>query len=119
MKRVQWIQRRHVSTVGRAFAIALLALASWTAPANAINCQRWSRLSDADKLATIEAMIDNAIASNKGRSYEVSRAAIGRCMHRLARDIQFDFDDTCVDARTASSSALNSLFKSYIWSCAN
>ena len=118
MKHVRSTRSRHIPRVGRAFVIALFTLALST-PAHAINCPHWFRLSDSEKFATIQDMVDSAIAGNRGRSYEVNRASIGRCMSSSARQIQYDFDDLCSDGRTASASALNQRFKDYIWDCAN
>ena len=86
-------------------------------PAGAMTCRDWGRLAAGDKAYTIDAMIEDAIASQRGRTYNVNRGAIGRCMHRYARDIEYAFDDACADSRTAGMQALNNIFKNYIWSC--
>ena len=88
-------------------------------PASAMTCRDWSRLASEQKASAIDGMIRDALASQKGRSYGVNRGAIGRCLHASARTIEYDFDDTCADSRTASMQALNNLFKNYIWGCAN
>ena len=104
--------------------IRLLVLVSalssvWTSPASAMTCQKWNRLSDGQKPSVIDDMIQDAIASQRGRSYGVNRGAIGRCLDSSSRNIQYDFDDACADSRTASMQALNNIFKSYIWNCVN
>ena len=85
--------------------------------ANAINCRSWDRLGPAQKSATIDRMIQDAVAGPRGRSYQVNRGEIGRCLQRYAQSMQNDFDDACADARTAGMQALNHIFKNYIWSC--
>ncbi len=104
--------------------IRLLILVSaissvWTSPASAMTCRDWNRLADGQKASAIDGMIQDAIASQRGRSYGVNRGAIGRCLDASSRNIQYDFDDACANSRTASMQALNNIFKSYIWSCVN
>ncbi len=100
------------------FLVLVSVIASvWTSPASAMNCQKWNQLSDGQKPGVIDDMIQDAIASQRGRSYGVNRGAIGRCLSSSARDIQYDFDDTCANSRTASMQALNNIFKNHIWNC--
>ena len=82
-----------------------------------MSCGDWNRLGDEQTPFAIEGMIQDAIASQRGRSYGVNRGAIGRCLDGSARDIQYDFDDACANSSTASMQALNNIFKRYIWSC--
>jgi len=89
----------------------------WAGPASAMTCRDWNRLADGQKASAIEGMIQDAIASQRGRSYGVNRGAIGRCLDGSARDIQYAFDDACANSRTTSMQALNNIFKRYIWSC--
>ena len=107
--------------MSRTLMVASLFLASFALaqPARAMSCQKWSRLGPDQKAATIEVMIDDALAGSKGRSYRVDRHAIKRCMHDHSRAIALDFDSACSDGRTASMQALNGLFKNYIWTCVN
>ncbi len=104
--------------------IRLLVLVSaissvWTSPASAMTCRDWNRLAGGQKASAIDGMIQDALASQRGRSYDFKRGAIGRCMDGSARNIEYDFDDACADSRTASMQALNNIFKDYIWACVN
>ena len=97
--------------------VALLFLLLLARPAFAITCQQWERLGPDQKAATIDRMIQSAISGSRGRSYQVNRGAIGRCLASRARTIEYDFDDVCSDPRTAGMNALDNTFKHYIWSC--
>ena len=97
--------------------VALLFLLLLARPAFAITCQQWQRLGPDPKAATIDRMIQSAISGSRGRSYQVNRGAIGRCLSSRARTIEVDFDDVCSDPRTAGMNALDNTFKHYIWSC--
>jgi hypothetical protein len=87
-------------------------------PASAMRCSQWTRLSDDQKREAIARMIDDTIAGQGGREYNVSRTAIGRCLDSQIRNISYGFDDTCADSSRAGMQALNNLFKNYIWDCA-
>ena len=96
------------------FLLLLLA-----APVHAIDCRRWDRMGPGQKSANIDRMIRGAVSGSGGRQYHVDRGAIARCLESNAQSIQYDFDGACADPRTASSSRLHHIFKSYIWTCAN
>ena len=97
----------------------LLALVLFGAyPAQAINCQGWDRLYEDQKVPTVYALIDDAVASSRGSSMHFNRAAAARCLDRKAEEISYAFDDACATRRTAGMQALNNIFKNYIWSCA-
>ncbi len=98
-----------------ALAIALVATAA--GPASATSCQSWRRMTEAQRWDRIYRMIDDAIASQRGRQYQVNRAAIARCLEGKVESMFWDFDDTCGDPKTARSQAIRRIFKSYIWSC--
>jgi len=91
----------------------------FAAPASAIDCQSWSRLGTGQKSGAIDRMIQDVISGQKGRSYELNRNAISRCLHSRVRDIEIDFDDACSSSRTSGMQALDHIFKSYAWSCVN
>ncbi len=107
----------------REFAVAAVTVMGatllWAAPAGATSCRDWQRASPANKTAIVDEMISSAISGQKGRQYQVNRGAIERCLRRLAQDIEYDFDDSCANARSAGMQALNNIFKDYIWSCVN
>ena len=89
------------------------------APAYATGCREWNRMSESRKQDRIYRMIDDAISSQKGRSYGVNRNAIGRCLEGKSENMFWDFSDLCVDANTASMGAIRGRFKNYIWTCVN
>ena len=104
--------------MNRAAALLTLALLFLPAsPARAINCQDWGRLGPDQKLPTVHGMIQSAVAGSGGRSMQVNRAAVGRCVERHAQSIVYDFDDACSSGRTAGMQALNRIFKEYVWTC--
>ena len=76
-------------------------------------------MSEAKKWDRIDRMIDDAISGQKGRSYQINRNAIGRCLAAHSQDMFIDFHDLCSDGATAGMSAIRGRFKSYIWSCAS
>ena len=108
----------------RQFAVAAVAAMAvlgvtllWVAPARATSCRDWNRASPAMKPALVENMIRSAISGNKGREYQVNRGQIERCLRESAQDIEYDFEDSCANARSAGMQALNNILKHYIWSC--
>ena len=106
-----WIR----SVVAIGMAIALLG----PSIAHATSCSEWSRLSENGKWTRIDRMISDAIDGQAGRSYNVNRNAIRRCLESHSEDIFWDFEDLCADSRSSSMSALRTHFKNYIWTCVN
>ena len=102
-------------TLATALAVVTFAMAS--SPVSATNCQLWRRMNEDRRWDRIYRMIDDAIAGQRGRQYQVNRAAIARCLERHVESMYWDFDDVCADPSTARSQAINRIFKSYIWSC--
>lgn len=92
---------------------ALLALDS----AAATTCDRWRRLDANEKATTVQSMIDDALSGNRGRSYDVNRDAIARCLRSRAAEMATAFDDVCSNSRTASKQAIRDMFDTYVWSC--
>lgn len=72
-----------------------------------------------EKSASIDRMIRGAVEGSRGRQYHVDRGAVGRCLENNAQAIEYDFDGACANSRTASRTALQRIFKDYIWSCAS
>jgi hypothetical protein len=105
--------------LNRVFATVLSVSVILTAasPALATSCQQWRRMGEDQRWDRVYRMIDDAIAGQRGRQYQANRAAIGRCLERQVESMYYDFDDTCAEAETAGSQAINRIFKSYIWSC--
>ncbi len=102
-----------------ATALAVAVLVTAASPASATSCQDWRRLSENGRWDRIYRMIDDAVASQRARQYQVNRAAIGRCLEGQAESMYWDFDDTCADPETARSQAIRKIFKNYIWTCIN
>ena len=100
-----------------ATALAVAVLATAASPASATSCQAWRRMTEDQRWDRIYRMIDDAIAGQRGRQYQVNRAAIARCLEGEVESMFWDFDDTCADPQTARSQAIRRIFKSYIWSC--
>ena len=103
-------------SLGAAMPLVLVALAV-AAPAGATRCPAWVKMSPDQKSETIANMIDRAVAGSGGRSRQIDRAAVARCMHDQAREIEFAIDGTCSDPRTAGMQGVNRTFKDFIWSC--
>lgn len=87
--------------------------------AQATSCSEWNRMSDDRKWSRIDRMINDALSGSGGRSYNVNRGAIGRCLADNSENMFWEFNDLCSDSRTASMSAIRTRFKDYIWTCAN
>ncbi len=104
--------------IGRIAGLVSLMLIVFTSPAAAVNCRHWERLGPGQKEAAIYDLIETAVSGSRGRQYQVNRGAIERCLQGNARNIAYDFDDTCADSG-AGMQALNRLFKDYIWTCVN
>jgi len=100
-------------------SLVSLALILTATPAAAINCRTWGRLGPGQKEAAVYDLIETTVSGSRGRQYQVNRGAIERCLQRSARNIVYDFDDTCADSSRANRQALNTLFKNYVWSCVN
>ncbi len=94
-------------------AAMLLALDS----AAAMSCDRWRRLDADEKSRTVQRMIDEALAGNRGRKYDVNREAIARCLRDRAAEISIAFDDVCSNSRSAGMQAIRDVFDTYVWSC--
>ena len=87
--------------------------------AAATGCREWNRMSEASQRDRVERMIADAIASQRGRSYQVNRNAIGRCLEANADNMYWDFGDRCSNPSTAHKSAIRTRFKWYVWNCVN
>lgn len=98
-------------------SLALL-LAAVATPAQALTCRSWNRFGPDQRAANIDRMISNAVGGSGGRSYQIDRGSVGRCLQDQSRNIEYDFDGACSDSRSADMQALNKIFKDYIWSCA-
>ena len=101
--------------IARLISLALILFAT---PAAAIDCQTWDRVGPGQKRGVVYDLIETAVSGSRGRQFQVNRGAIERCLQQRARNIEYDFDDTCADS-SAGMQALNKVFKDYIWTCVN
>jgi hypothetical protein len=100
-----------------ALASVVGGLLAVNSAAAAINCERWLKLNPGQKATTVERMIDDALAGNRGRKYEVNREAIARCLRDRSSEIVIAFDDVCSNSRSAGMQAIHDVFNTYVWSC--
>jgi hypothetical protein len=84
-----------------------------------LECSSWRRLSQDQKLQTIDRTIEDLISSSRGREYtSINRTETGRCLENHRNQMVDDFDELCSRGMRADSQALNKTFRSYVWSCA-
>lgn len=108
--------RRLRALVSMAGAAALSVVAAAN-PAAAINCREWLRLDAAQKEAAIDEMIGDVVGGQRVRQYGINRGALGRCLYARVSEMALDFDDACSDSRHAGMQAIETRFKTYVWSC--
>jgi hypothetical protein len=98
-------------------AIALLL----TFPAAArvhLECSSWRRLSEDQKLQTIDRAIEDLISGSRGREYtSINRTQTRRCLESYRNQMVDDFDELCSRGMRTELQALNNTFRSYVWSC--
>lgn len=87
------------------------------APARAIRCPQWTRLSYEQKIDFIYQMTEDALGSHQVRQTRVDRLKISRCMQDNAENLVDEFDYLCAQGQSVSMDALNRRFKDYAWSC--
>ena len=97
--------------------LGLLAALLLAEPALAMSCRDWERMGPQQRAAAVEQMIKGAVSGSGGRSYDIDRGAIARCLGANSRDIEYAFDDVCSNPRTAGMNAIRTTFKNFIWSC--
>jgi hypothetical protein len=82
-------------------------------------CRSWTRLSQDQKLQTIERAIEDLVSGSRGREYtSINRTQTGRCLERHRYQMIDDFDEICSRGMGADLGALDKTFRSYVWSCA-
>jgi hypothetical protein len=80
-----------------------------------LECSSWSRLSQDQKLQTIDRAIEDLISGSRGREYtSINRTQTRRCLESHRNQMVDDFDELCV---RGDRQALNRTFRSYVWSC--
>jgi len=87
------------------------------APALAIHCSQWTRLSDEQKIDFIDQMTEDALGGHQVQQTGVDRLKISRCMQDNAENLVDEFDYLCAQGQSVSMDALNRRFKDYAWSC--
>ena len=97
-------------------AIGLFGAAA--ASAKDIQCPEWKRLNEAQRSASLDAMIQSHIFSDKGKRYtSENKMAMKRCLEGFQSQLLDEFDDTCADSRTAGKDAIDDVFDKYLLSC--
>jgi hypothetical protein len=98
-------------------AIALL-LAFPAAARVHLECGSWKRLSEDQKLQTIDRAIEDLISGSRGREYtSINRTQTRRCLESYRNQMADDFDELCSQGMRTNLQALNNTFRSYVWSC--
>jgi hypothetical protein len=101
--------------------IALASSILLASPAAAVDfeCSGWTRLSEDQKVQAIGRAIQDVVSSSKGRQYtSINRTQTRRCLERQVYPMLDDFDELCSRGMRADMQALNTTFRSYVWSCA-
>jgi hypothetical protein len=84
-----------------------------------LECSSWRRLSQEQKLQTIDRTIEDLVSGSRGReSASINRTRTRRFLESHRHQMVGDFDDLCVQGMRADLQALNKTFRSYAWSCA-
>jgi hypothetical protein len=119
---VGWL--RLLDPPGRLFRSAALVCAATVLaePAAAqlhLECSSWRRLSQDQKLQTIDRTIEDLVSGSRGREYaSINRTRTRRCLESHRHQMVDDFDDLCGRGMRADLRALNNTFRAYVWSCA-
>jgi hypothetical protein len=99
--------------VAIAFLLALPAAARVQ-----LECSSWKRLSEDQKLQTIDRAIEDLISGSQGRGYtSINRTQTRRCLESCRNQMADDFDELCSRGMRTNLQALNNTFRSYVWSC--
>jgi hypothetical protein len=103
-------------------AFACLGLLAYPADARStdMRCSSWTKLTEDQKLQTIDGLIEDAISSSADRKYDsftFKRARISRCLERYRPQLVDDFDELCAQRMRADLQAMNRTFRTYTWSC--
>ena len=100
--------------------VAMVLVLAFPAAAQVhLECSSWRRLSQDQKLQTIDRAIEGLISGSRGREYtSINRTQTGRCLESHRNRMVDDFDEICSRGTRADLEALNRTFRSYVWSCA-
>ena len=96
-----------------------LALALPVAAGARMRCPDWQALDPDQKVASVEAMIEGHLSSNKGKRFtSENRIAMRRCLEANIQRIVDDIDDECASG-ARSSDPVDDVFDRYLLSCVN
>ncbi len=97
----------------------LLVLALPLAVGARMRCPDWQALGPDQKVASVEAMIEGHLSSNKSKRYtSANRVAMRRCLEASVGRIIDDIDEEC-SRGNRSSDPVDDVFDSYLLSCVN
>ena len=97
----------------------LLALALPVAAGARMRCPDWQALGPDQKVASVEAMIESHLSSNKSKRYtSANRVAMRRCLEANVGRIIDDIDEEC-SRGNRSSDPVDDVFDIYLLSCVN
>jgi hypothetical protein len=97
----------------------LLALAVPIAAGARMGCPDWQDLGADQKVASVKAMIEGHLSSNKSQRFtSANRVAIRRCLEANVGRIVDDIDGQC-SASKRSADPVDDVFDSYLLSCVN
>jgi hypothetical protein len=117
------LRRRLVTSGTRcatAVCVAMVLVLAFPAAAQVhLECSSWRRLSEDQKLQTLDRTIEDLISGSRGREYtSINRTQTWRCLESHRNQMVDDFDELCSQGTRADLGALNRTFRSYVWSCA-
>ena len=95
----------------------LLALALPVAAGARMRCPDWQALGPDEKVASVEAMIEGHLSSNKSKRFTSENLiAMRRCLEANVQRIVDDIDNEC-SSGARSSDPVDDVFDSYLLSC--
>src|SRR5262245_38669937 len=101
------VTSRRPSAMGVAAAMALGLAVPAAAQVN-LECRSWRRLSEDQKLQTIDLSVEDLISGSRGREYtSIDRIRTRRCLDSHRNQIVDDFDELCGRGTRAELEALN------------
>ena len=84
-----------------------------------MRCPDWQGLGPDEKVASVKAMIEGHLSSNKSQRYtSANRVAMRRCLEANVTLIIDDIDDQCSSGQR-SSDPVDDVFDGYLLSCVN
>ena len=97
----------------------LLVLALPVAVGARMRCPDWQALGQDQKVASVEAMIEGHLSSNKSKRFtSANRIAIRRCLEANVGRIIDDIDEQCGRGQR-SGDPVDDVFDRYLLSCVN